>query len=86
VGDAGLKEQLVSAGSPEQERLKFPENPAMPEVETNTLTAPPCTTLTDGVAASVKSGLAMVESELAMVTVNGMELLELMELKFASPE
>jgi hypothetical protein len=67
--DAGLKEQLASAGSPEQERTKLPDK-LLPELETGTVAAPPLTTLTDGVTVSVKSGLAIVTVSMPLLAVS----------------
>jgi hypothetical protein len=67
VSGAGRKEQAVSAGSPEQERVKLPEKPAMLELETVTVALPPAATGGGCAAVSVKSGLAMVTATTALL-------------------
>ena len=76
AGDTGRKEQVLSAGSPEQESVKLPVKPAMLELETDTVAPPPAATLTDGVAVSLKSGLAIVTATTLLLA----------EIQLVSPE
>jgi hypothetical protein len=66
--DAGWNEQAASVGSPEQEKVRVPEKPAMLEVEIEIPALEPAAALTDGVAVSVKSGLATVTPTTLLLT------------------